>query len=85
MVWYQLIRADQIVRQEQGSPGHGGGTLMFIRNDLAIVSKNYSISNKNIEILVVTVKPNEQRQYCLLLVYQLPSGYYKQFLLQAWF
>lgn len=77
MEGYQLLRADRIISNVPGSPGHGGGLLLFVRNELVLVSKDYQICNKDIELLVATVKPNEQRSYYILLVYRPPSGNYK--------
>lgn len=75
---YQLVHADRVYYQEPGAPGHGGGILMFVRDDLIIVSKDYSICNKDIEMIVVSVKPHEQRHYYLVLVYRPPTGNYNR-------
>lgn len=71
---YQLVRSDQTNSNDPDVSGHGGGTLMFVQEDLTIVSKDYVICNKDVELLAVTIKPHDQRLYNIIVVYRPPCG-----------
>lgn len=53
---------------------HGGGLLLLVKDSINIDSVDYHVCTYDLELLVVTLKPEDQRHFHVLLLYRPPSG-----------
>lgn len=79
---YSLFRNDRVVTTDRGKLKRGGGVAMYISDSISVDNNEldqYNASNKDIEILWITIKHNFQRDIAVATVYRPPNGDLNEF------
>lgn len=74
MPGYQSVRLDRDRIGPNGSYVHGGGLLLLVNDSINIESVYYRVCTYDLELLAVTLKPEDQRHFHVLLLYRPHSG-----------